>query len=108
MKLSISLHTVMVCFKNDLFYSIMELPEDIVQIISEYSKPLTRPDWRTLHIMKPIILHNEFERQMFCRFKKLETVNDVVFIRLIRSYKPIFDENYYNDFKISFNNFIYK
>lgn len=29
----------------------MELPEDITNIINEYSKPITRPDWRTLHIM---------------------------------------------------------
>ena len=84
----------------------MELPEDIVQIIREYSKPITRPDWRTLHLMKPIILHNEFERQMFRRFKKLETVYGVELIRLISIYKPIFDENYYNHFKIAFNDFI--
>ena len=24
-----------------------ELPEEILQIIREYSKPITRPDWRT-------------------------------------------------------------
>ena len=28
-----------------------ELPDDVLQIIKEYSMPLTRPDWRTLHIM---------------------------------------------------------
>ena len=27
------------------------LPDDILQIIKEYAMPLTRPDWRTLHIM---------------------------------------------------------
>jgi hypothetical protein len=27
----------------------MELPDDVLQIIREYSKPLTRPDWRTLN-----------------------------------------------------------
>jgi hypothetical protein len=84
----------------------MEFPEDIVQIISEYSKPLTRPDWRTLHIMKPIILHNEFVRQVFRRFKKLETVDGDEFIRLISSYKQIFSFNHYDNFKIAFNNFI--
>ena len=30
----------------------MELPEDVIRIINEYSKPLTRPDWRTLHKMR--------------------------------------------------------
>ena len=29
----------------------MELPDDIIHIIREYSKPLTRPDWRTLDVM---------------------------------------------------------
>jgi hypothetical protein len=29
----------------------LELPDDILQIIKEYAMPLTRPDWRTLHIM---------------------------------------------------------
>jgi len=29
----------------------MELPDDILQIIKEYSMPLTRPDWRSLRVM---------------------------------------------------------
>ena len=29
----------------------MELPIDILLLIKEYSMPLTRSDWRTLHIM---------------------------------------------------------
>ena len=29
----------------------MELPDDVVGIINQYSMPLTRPDWRTLHRM---------------------------------------------------------
>ena len=29
----------------------MELPDDVVRIINQYAKPLTRPDWRTLHRM---------------------------------------------------------
>jgi hypothetical protein len=29
----------------------MELPEDVLKIIKEYSRPLTRPDWRSLHRM---------------------------------------------------------
>ena len=34
-----------------IFYSTMEFPDDVVQIIKEYSMPLTRSDWRTLHKM---------------------------------------------------------
>ena len=29
----------------------MELNEDVVALIREFSLPVTRPDWRTLHIM---------------------------------------------------------
>jgi len=29
----------------------LELPKDIVDIIKEFSRPITRPDWRKLHIM---------------------------------------------------------
>ena len=29
----------------------MELPEDVIFLIKEYSMPVTRPDWRTLHLM---------------------------------------------------------
>ena len=36
--------------KHTLPYK-LELPDDILQIIKEYAMPLTRPDWRRLHIM---------------------------------------------------------
>jgi hypothetical protein len=29
----------------------MELPDDLLQIIKDYSMPVTRPDWRSLHVM---------------------------------------------------------
>ena len=29
----------------------MELPDDVLKIIKEFSQPLSRPDWRTLHRM---------------------------------------------------------
>jgi hypothetical protein len=29
----------------------MELPDDVLAIIKEYARPITRADWRTLHIM---------------------------------------------------------
>ena len=72
----------------------MELPDDVLYQIREYAKPMTRPDWRTLHRMKQYTLHNEFERQMFKRYKRLETVYGVQFLQMLRSYKPIFDDNY--------------
>jgi hypothetical protein len=29
----------------------MELPDDVISLIKDYSIPVTRPDWRKLHIM---------------------------------------------------------
>lgn len=29
----------------------LELPDDVLAIINEYARPMTRPDWRTLHKM---------------------------------------------------------
>ena len=41
----------------------MELPDDVVALIKEYSKPLTRPDWRTLHIMPNKIFRTELKKR---------------------------------------------
>ena len=35
----------------------MELPDDILYIIRDYSRALTRPDWRTLHRMPNLDFH---------------------------------------------------
>ena len=35
------------------------LPANALKLIREYSKPLTRPDWRTLQIMPFKRLYNE-------------------------------------------------
>ena len=29
----------------------MELPDDVVKIIKEFSQPITKPNWRNMHIM---------------------------------------------------------
>jgi hypothetical protein len=39
----------------------MQLPEDIVELIREYSKPLTRSDWKRLHKLP----HSEFGILLF-------------------------------------------
>jgi hypothetical protein len=41
------------------FYSTMEIPDDVLQIIKEYSKPVTRPDWRKLHRMCEMNFHTD-------------------------------------------------
>ena len=35
----------------------MELPDDVLQIIKEFSQPVTRPDWRSLHRMPTVSFH---------------------------------------------------
>jgi hypothetical protein len=35
----------------------LELPDDVLQIIKEFSHPLTRPDWRSLHLMPSVSFH---------------------------------------------------
>ena len=39
----------------------MQLPDDIVRLIREYSRPLTRPDWKRLRKLP----HDEFGIQLF-------------------------------------------
>ena len=42
----------------------MELPHDIVMLIKDYSRPLTRPDWRTLHKMTNLSFHLAVAREL--------------------------------------------
>ena len=52
----------------------MELPEDVLTIIREFSKPATRPDWRTIRPLQGHILyrelHNVLYKQLFDRPNK--------------------------------------
>ena len=34
-----------------------ELPDDVLHIINDFSQPLTRPDWRSLHLMTSLSFH---------------------------------------------------
>ena len=38
----------------------MELPDDVLVIIKEYSQPITRADWRTLHKMPFHVYKDDF------------------------------------------------
>jgi len=35
----------------------MELPDDILSLVREFTRPLTRPDWRSLHRMPSYRFH---------------------------------------------------
>jgi len=76
----------------------MELPDDVLAIISAYSKPVTRPDWKTYIVMSEKRLHAEFEKQLCIRHRRLRMAHGTEFLRLIH-YKPIFHNNYYKNFK---------
>ena len=44
----------------------MELPDDILHLIKEYSMPITCPDWRTLHILP----YEIFKQQCYIEYYK--------------------------------------
>lgn len=35
----------------------MELPDDVLGLVRDFSRPVTRPDWRTLHPMTAYRFH---------------------------------------------------
>lgn len=47
----------------------MDLPDDVVSIIRDFSRPITRHDWRTLHIMPSLQFHLDFIQQFNSSFK---------------------------------------
>ena len=49
----------------------MELPDDVLPLIKEFSMPITRPDWRTLRIMPLKKFVNEFLKTMSKRSDKI-------------------------------------
>lgn len=65
----------------------MELPDDVLQMIKEYAKPLTRPDWRTLHKMPYI----QFLRDFHETYRKRR----LTLGRRVGRYKELFSEYNY-------------
>lgn len=55
----------------------MELPEDVLKIIKEYSMPITRPDWRTLHIMP-----NYTYKQLLCRHSIVYSRKNMYYVKI--------------------------
>ena len=83
----------------------MELPYDVLCIVKAYAQPLSRPDWKTNIVMSQRTLHNEFERQLCIRYRRINNSTGANLLRIIRSYKPLFDNNYYKNFKNNFNEY---
>ena len=38
----------------------MEFPDDVLRLIKEYSQPITRPDWRSLHHLTLSVYMNNY------------------------------------------------
>ena len=73
----------------------MELPDDVLRLIKEYSMPLTRPDWRYLRLMDDYIFHldilDTFNRKDKC------VINRFIAHRMMQCTKYIYDlDNYGN------------
>lgn len=53
----------------------MQLPDDVLSIIRDFSKPLTRPNWRNINPLTGYTLYKEIvtvlQKDMFIRFKKI-------------------------------------
>ena len=60
----------------------MQLPDDVLAIIREYSMPLTRPDWRTL---KPLSGHLLYINLNDLRFNYNNPLYRRVFNQLIKT-----------------------
>jgi hypothetical protein len=65
----------------------MEFPEDVLRIIREYSRPITRPDWKRLQKMT----HYEFGSQLFITTR-------------IHHTQPIFMRTFEKVWRVSYNN----
>ena len=66
----------------------MELPDDVIAIVREFSRPITRPDWRHLHIMTAHRLHQSIGD----KFNKtnLPVIEDFIRYRRDHHYRYVF------------------
>jgi len=71
----------------------MELPDDVLQIIKEYSKPITRPDWRRVHKMTDDELYRRLLPFTVVRYRTDECVIHLMEIKQLlfklRVYKKL-------------------
>jgi len=71
----------------------MILPDDVLSIIKEYSQPLTRPDWRRLHIMTQESLTNEL------LFRPCIYIGDIAIAVLFKNIILIFEDDVFCVFR---------
>ena len=62
----------------------MELPNDILAIVRDFSRPVTRPDWRTLKPMTASMFHQSIQ----------DTYNEY-YLPVIDRFVRRYDQSYY-------------
>jgi hypothetical protein len=68
----------------------MELPDDVLRIIKEYSLPVTRADWRTCGKMTRHHYKQEFKKIVMQRHYMILTCRNEDYDRIYHTYKPLF------------------
>jgi|LauGreSuBDMM15SN_2_FD.fasta_scaffold48395_2 hypothetical protein len=68
----------------------LELPDDVLAIIKEYARPITRPDWRTLHLMTNQHYKTEYYLQYVKR--KIMLYSSLEYNRMEATYKIMFNQ----------------
>ena len=78
----------------------LELPDDVLRLVKEYSMPLTRPDWRTLHLMPYKLYESEFYNVHYNRRLYIQLMNPNMdyreYLQINIIYKPMFQRWYYD------------
>ncbi len=60
----------------------MEFPDDVLSIIKDFSRPMTRSDWRSLHRMTA----HRFHRDILIRYNKRKTRPPVIYTFVMKYY----------------------
>lgn len=74
----------------------MEFPDDVLRIIQQYARPVTRPDWRTCGKMREYIVKRDFKKLIMQRHYKIMTCTNEDYARIYHNYKPIFQIRNYD------------
>jgi hypothetical protein len=73
----------------------MELPDDVLSIVSDFSRPVTRPDWRRLHRMFASDFH-----------KAIQTTYNEVNLPVLESFVRRYDQSKYY-YRYSYHGVLY-
>ena len=64
----------------------MELPQDLLPLIKEFSMPITRPDWRSIHIMTLDVYRNSYRSEVRKRYIKITNGKSIEYKRMFQLY----------------------